>query len=363
MHIEAASTQLIEAASTQLIEILQTYPTGELDFLAGEESLEILFIQGNLAIPIAMIPNLLSKAYDSLFKYRVDDDQCYWSSTQDSSLEEKCEMNSCTLLISCFHPECYSIWNYRKFLTKSSYLNPQKEFELTSFLLTKHASKGRIWEYRSWLLDQFLLCEKSNAKESLERWMLSDNDAVCLKSADKYKCNYPSWGFRRKYFLNHLESLSPFLEELDKTKRFIKRHVGDYSGWAYRQSLCQRLAAIIKNDHEQAKNLFCSEIDWIREFILFYPNHESCWLHYRFMVDLCLSSCCVGFNFDVNQITDEAAFFCLDFEIKSRDGDKLTTSGLRHATGWICYLVKTGKLRSDWNGLQVETLPFWKERY
>lgn len=263
----------------RLISHLRNYPTGELDFIGPEQGEDVLFVENNLAVPVTLIPSLLARAYGVLFYHPSS------SSLSGGGVQEK-DIDACTLVVACLNPECYSLWRYRKNLVKSGYLVAELEYRLSEFLLTKHASKGRIWEYRCWLLDSFPIPAFARANDG----------HVCSRAADKYKCNYPSWNFRRKYILHGKDS-EVLLYELQENQVFVKRHVGDSSGWSYRQSIW--LKCLLKSSEvapstvpiseKDCVDAFESELEWIRSFILFYPDHESAWLHYRFLV-VCIAS-------------------------------------------------------------------------
>ena len=216
---------------------------GDLDFITTDE---IIFEEGNLGIPVSLLPRIYTEAWHS------------FKSSNDNILN----LSSTTKILLLFNPECSTLWNYRRKLLQKGILIASKEYQFTSFLLTKHSSKGRIWDYRSWLLQYFSIPTAENTDLK-----------YCNVTADRYRCNYPSWGYRRSQILSKLQSGTEYTAELDENKAFIKVHVSDSSGWSYRQ-------AIFLHFKMRPHVL---EAKWTMDMIEFYPGHESIWCHLRFV--------------------------------------------------------------------------------
>lgn len=106
-----------------------------------------------------------------------------------------------TSVLAAINPEFYSIWNRRRGLLQVGALDAAREYQFTSLLLSKHPSKGRIWDYRNWLLIHY-----GNSLANLED---RRDELICEMTADRYKCNYPSFQFRRTWILSRKYS---FLE-------------------------------------------------------------------------------------------------------------------------------------------------------
>jgi hypothetical protein len=149
-----------------------------LDFITSQES-EIVYIDGNLAIPIHLVKNLFKSSWD-----------LYWKSVGE---KDDALISTYSKLILVFHPELYSAWNSRRSLVEKKLLDPLSEYHFTGLLLSRYPSKSTVWEYRHWITP-FLLLEHSQKMEL--------DESVCKMAADRYKCNYPCWRFRRFHVLS-----------------------------------------------------------------------------------------------------------------------------------------------------------------
>jgi Protein prenyltransferase alpha subunit repeat len=243
----------------KLRNILELDLDGELDFITTDQ---IRLEEGNLGIPVALIPKLYMEALE-IFK---------------SSRKDDMQQSLCTKILLLLNPECLTFWNCRRRLIQKGILTSSSEYKFTTFLLTKHASKGRIWDYRLWLLKNYNI-------PSIENTDLKISNIT----ADRYKCNYPSWSFRRLQILSRLQSEQEYAAELDESKAFIKRHISDSSGWSYRQAIVLAQKPVFLH----------SEVEWTVELIKFYPKHESIWNHLRFLCfyssDKVLIRSCIDF--------------------------------------------------------------------
>ncbi len=141
-------------------------PLKELEFILSSEAV-ILWKEGHMGIPSHVILPLFNFGWNKF----------------------KCDRSNLRVLnaLCCLNPECYSLWNARKDLLKSKIVTAGAEIDFCQFLLSKHPSKGRIWEHLRWIL----------INQELALAILPSN--ICSKSADRYKCNYPSWNFRRSF--------------------------------------------------------------------------------------------------------------------------------------------------------------------
>lgn len=271
-----------------LIDILSNKPlNGDLDFILTTDD-TILYENGNLAIPSQLVGKLYKESWNLFIS--------------DKRAESK---TLSTMVLSLFNPECYTIWNERRLLLQQEILNPNREHELTSFLLTKYPSKSRIWDYRCWIVKNYQIP------------MLSRRDEhICNMAAERYKCNYPSWNFRRSQVLTRLRGRPAFLLELDGNKVFVKSNLSDSSGLSYRQSVMLQL--------QPSKEEIQVEFEWTKELILFYPNHESIWLYLRFLakLDSSIAMKCLVFAESLLSVKDQA----------------------RNSTLFLFYLAKFNKL-------------------
>ncbi|KAI8896945.1 hypothetical protein BC833DRAFT_69776 [Globomyces pollinis-pini] len=155
----------------QIIRILETEPlTGDLDFIL---STQVIYIDGNFGIPIQSIKQLYTIAFKQ-FK-----------------LNHNKLMNS--KLIMLLYPDCYTILNERKSLLLQNQIDKYEEYSFTRFVLTKHSSNSLLWSYRYWIRKQIKIDDTTRQQD----------DEICNLAAQRYKCNYPCWTFRRLSMLKN----------------------------------------------------------------------------------------------------------------------------------------------------------------
>lgn len=236
-----------------LLELLTHPLTGDLDFLNGER---IVYADGHLMVPVQLIKRIYNEA---LAAFSTSDEGSRRTSSQ---------------VLVLLNPEYMTAFNHRKKLVQLQYLDMKSEYQFTSFLLTKHSAKPRVWEYRAWLYNLIGKRERN----------LAEDIRICNLTADRYPCNYPSWGFRRMIQINTLPQNTLRFDalklELLESNTFVDRHVSDSSGWSYRQRILYLLGDQLDTESieiESAKT---------QSMILLYPNHESLWIHARFLCQL-----------------------------------------------------------------------------
>jgi hypothetical protein len=221
----------------ELVTLLHRDISGELDFVLSDH---ILYEEGNIGIPGKWIPELYKSAVMA-FKGK------------DSNLEKKLDA---TMVLICLNPDNYTAVNFRKKMLLEGVLDKEREYPFIKFILTKHLNKPMLWAHLYWLYKQGW----TNPSQDLD---------LCTFAADRYRCNYPCWSFRRKLLSNHVERIH---DELQQNREFVKKHISDSSGWSYRVFLI-----LILPDSQVLQ----SEYDWIRELIRMYPQNESLWYYFR----------------------------------------------------------------------------------
>ncbi|KAI8908506.1 hypothetical protein EDD86DRAFT_207847 [Gorgonomyces haynaldii] len=211
-----------------LLRLSQKPLTGDLDFTLWDHEGEyspFQYTDGNLAIPLRLIKQL----YNDLYKLLLD--------TADPSVSK------CVLML---HPENLKALNIRRKLS----LDPQQEFEFTSFLLSKHCNCSILWSYRFHLRQQIQPIE---------------DDFLDL-IADRYPKNYPLWTYR-------VRTSAPSELVLERVQKFNLRHLSDYSAWHFRQQILKHLSPSVLETEQR----------WITSLIHSYPERLCLWLHLRFL--------------------------------------------------------------------------------
>jgi hypothetical protein len=134
--------------------------SGELDFLLVDTP---IYDDGNIGIPMSLLKSAFREA------------------TMEFKVGNRLKASLLLVIIS---PDHYTAWNYRKSQLKDGNLNPEREIILTKFLLTKHQAKPLVWHHLYWIYSNFGL-------------NLLEMHSICDTLADKYRCNYPAWKWRR----------------------------------------------------------------------------------------------------------------------------------------------------------------------
>uniref|UniRef100_A0A0X3PXT6 Protein prenyltransferase alpha subunit repeat-containing protein 1 n=1 Tax=Schistocephalus solidus TaxID=70667 RepID=A0A0X3PXT6_SCHSO len=90
-----------------------------------------------------------------------------------------------------FAPACLVVWNRRKSLVESGSLSPLEELAFTGLILRRHPRVTEPLQQRQWIM-QYLI--------SSETFDLSTELDFCELLADKHRCNYAVWDYRRWLF-------------------------------------------------------------------------------------------------------------------------------------------------------------------
>ncbi|XP_060527365.1 protein prenyltransferase alpha subunit repeat-containing protein 1 [Cylas formicarius] len=226
------------------------------------------------------------------------------------------------------NPDVGTFWNMRRELVECDILDYEGEFRFSKLVLTRKGKSYEAFCYRRWLLRRIM--DKLLMNQMSPPVMLLDAElSVALATAQNSQNNYHSWTHR--LWCN--ENLGPYCpsvleEELSFSEKWINEHVSEYSGYHYRQyvlSLCakretgtilrhycdrvlQHLNLVCDVDFNQLLTYFLGEqsknsklevtyrfMNYL--FLLLYevlvvipcinksfPEHESLWLHRRFVV-------------------------------------------------------------------------------
>jgi hypothetical protein len=75
-----------------------------------------------------------------------------------------------------------------------------------------------------------------------------------------------------------------FIQDLELSLKFIKTHISDCSSWSYRQWL---IINIVGTQNEVSHNfdLIKKEVEFVKQMIDFYPQHECMWIYLRFLIE------------------------------------------------------------------------------
>lgn len=132
---------------------------------------------------------------------------------------------NCAILIN---PDVATFWNFRRRLFQKNRLNISREFQFSAIVLTKKPKSNDAFSYRRWLYS-------FQSHESID-W--NRELALCERCASKTLSNYHAW-CHRQWVLQKAPEL--LIYELRFTEKFIRKHIGDYSGYHYRQMVLRQL--------------------------------------------------------------------------------------------------------------------------
>jgi hypothetical protein len=223
----------------QLVTLLHGNISGELDFVISDQ---ILYEEGNIGIPGKLVAGLYKEAMIAF-------------QGKTSSTQKKLDA---TMVLICLNPDNYTAVNFRKRMLGEGLLSTERDYLFLKFVLTKHLNKPMLWGHLYWLYRRGW----TSVKQDLN---------LCTFAADRYRCNYPCWSFRRRIISHHPEMVH---DELLENREFVKTHVSDSSGWSYRVFLILKI---------QDPHFLQTEYDWIQTLILMYPLNESVWYYFRML--------------------------------------------------------------------------------
>lgn len=261
--------------------------------------------------------------------------------------------------------EVTTFWNMRRELVKSKRLDVVAEFHFVDIVHYHSPKSFEAFAYRRWLVTLIIKSEHLPVKDICD--LLRHEIQAVTVAAERYPNNCHAWSHRRFVIKcleepwNKYEQLYAILrQDWHDTAKWCERHISDYSGFAYRQFLLQKLVAsdstvqfkyfrkrmqyleklmqVIElnldafndptKDHEDViadfhntdftnerwtnltrtrlvgLSFWAEECLLNEELIKLYPNHEALWCHRRF-----LAHSLMGLNFSFRKFQDYRADF------------------------------------------------------
>lgn len=176
--------------------------------------------------------------------------------------ENRCDVSAATAMLIA-SPDFLTAWNVRKAAFEPR--DAEKELHFTMLVLTRNPKSAETWTHRHWVLRTLAFKHFSIEGELQLAWM----------AATRVSCNY--------YATVHRLRLLPLLtnehlcRELEHSRKWLKTHVSDCSGWVYHRMLVQTLF--------QQKRLQRGEEDtWFRSMANCYAStHQNIGVHDRWV--------------------------------------------------------------------------------
>lgn len=213
------------------------------------------------------------------------------------------------------NPEYYTIWNHRRHilqhlcLADSSQIQEriQEDLEFLIPLLTKFPKCYWIWNHRSWLLHQAYKFLES--KIALEIWRAELQ--LVGKMLHRDSRNFHGWSYRRGV-VREIEKLgdktrtgrdlsvvketvqeegtSLVESEFAYTTKMITLNLSNFSAWHNRSRLIPLLLTSRNAGSTQRRELFDSELAFIKDALFTDPYDQSLWYYHEFLMSTLVAS-------------------------------------------------------------------------
>ncbi|KAI1734562.1 hypothetical protein F4680DRAFT_453837 [Xylaria scruposa] len=255
------------------------------------------------------------KELDKIKKYRELEDELRERVSRGAFDEPR--TYECTTALLTSNPEYYTVWNLRRRCMLACILSSpfppapastaeeeeaaaarvkrdgeclDWELNFTIKLLRNFPKCYWIWNFRKWVLDQFIL--RLPRVSACQVW--KNELANTHKALVQDHRNFHAWGYRR-YVVAKLETPallghSLLEDEFVYTTRMIEQDLSNFSAWHYRSRLMFRVLEQRKSDDEARAAFFETERGLIQEALNCGLGDQSLWYYYRFLMAQALNS-------------------------------------------------------------------------
>ncbi|KAH8862075.1 protein prenyltransferase alpha subunit repeat containing protein 1 [Schistosoma japonicum] len=135
------------------------------------------------------------------------------------------DLLNCLLLIA---PNATTLWNYKLQALQNNKLSTSSELKSTQLIINRcprsYGTISLIILCLSWIVQHY--------SYFIDDTFLQHELGLCNKCADKYRCNYGLWQYRR-FLLMHLHKRELYEMELNLVDIWLEKHPTDTSGWSY----------------------------------------------------------------------------------------------------------------------------------
>ncbi|KAM5440529.1 Rab geranylgeranyltransferase [Microsporum canis] len=207
--------------------------------------------------------------------------------------------------------EYYTIWNYRRIILQSMFLERPESTQAQSEdhvreliqhdlgflvpLLQKNPKCYWIWNHRLWLLQQATeLLEGAVSRKFWETEL-----GLVGKMLNRDGRNFHGWGYRRAV-VDALESIpnepsepsvsespkSMTQDELDYTMKMIGTNLSNFSAWHSRSKLILKVLDESAADDEKRKSMLDSELGLVHRALID-PYDQSIWFYHQNLMCTC----------------------------------------------------------------------------
>ncbi|KAK8744557.1 hypothetical protein OTU49_000868 [Cherax quadricarinatus] len=222
-------------------------------------------------------------------------------------------------------PEVATFWNVRKMFLRQGHLGVDADLHLTKLILSRKPKCMQVFQHRKWMFSNILMKDlprQANGTHDfnednrngnvdlgnsvyVKQFLFSELN-ICAWTADKHQNNYHSWN-HRLWVLQQFGSLVGFADvcrsEYETSHSWISIHVSEHSGLHYLQYLLDSIVSFVTEAKveimeivpcvDSLERLYEKELEFNRDLIEEYRDHEALFCHRRFLLtrlrDLCSS--------------------------------------------------------------------------
>ncbi|CAH8655120.1 unnamed protein product [Schistosoma rodhaini] len=188
------------------------------------------------------------------------------------------------LLVS---PNTTTFWNFKRKALLNNKLSVNPELRFTQLILNKYPRSYETIFQRQWIIHRYNYLND-------HEFLLSELK-LCDKLADKYRCNYGLWQYRR-FLLSHQQNPETYKIELDNLDVWLSKHPTDISGWSYLESVFDGLVGqsmVValsptpddqKLQLENSIKIIQSYFEKVHDILELYPERECVWMFRRRLI-------------------------------------------------------------------------------
>ncbi|XP_071547426.1 protein prenyltransferase alpha subunit repeat-containing protein 1 [Panulirus ornatus] len=213
-------------------------------------------------------------------------------------------------------PEVTTFWNMRKAFLRQGHLTSDADLHLTKLILSRKPKCMEVFQHRKWIFVNILardMPHQANGANDLDednhnvnvdlnseyirQFLFSELD-ICAWTADKHQNNYHSWNHRLwviQQFSAYVGLTDVCSLEYETSHSWVSVHVSEHSGLHYLQYLLDSVVSLVndgKVNHIQeivpcvnsVEKLYQKELDFNRDLIEEYTDHEALFCHRRFLL-------------------------------------------------------------------------------
>ncbi|KAK7079734.1 Protein prenyltransferase alpha subunit repeat-containing protein 1, partial [Halocaridina rubra] len=214
-------------------------------------------------------------------------------------------------------PEVATFWNIRKTLVREGRVNADTDLLLTKLILSRKPKCMEVFQHRKWLFTSVIARTvhhpANGANDMNENNQIGNLDPVhteCIKqflftelelctiTANKHQNNYHSWNHRLWVIqqFSHFIGLNDICKlEYETSHSWISVHVSEHSGLHYLQYLLDVIVSIVDDAVvgnlgeivpyvESVEKLYLRELEFNRDLIEEYKDHEALFCHRRYLL-------------------------------------------------------------------------------